>query len=823
MNFMDSDDVLSDNVFESCILFFEKNYELIDIVSFPMIFFDGRKGEHWLNTKFKKGTRVISLRDEYTISTLTTSASFIKAEAMKNIKFDKRLLTCEDAKVVYTIMMEKESLGVVDNCVYWYRRRTNGMESAVQSSDLQKNYYIEYFDYFVDWIVKKSQEKYGYIPNYMQYLIGQQLQWRLSGDPDAKKALSVLSVDEFELYKSRIKEAYKLVPDEMILKQEKMYREHKNYLLQYKYNKLPDRIKFKNQMRLYYENTYVCDLSTCTTKINMIDVRDNILYIDGCFLILGIDEKTHIEIYVGLNGELQKCELNPRHKMDVFSLGEVIMPAIGFKNKIILNSDQENYEVQFWAKIENDIFQLRTIKFNNQTCVLSNIYKQSYYCNDGWIIKEKGNGILIENIIKTNDLMSYEENFLTEVKSKIGDSMIKKQAYNLREKFFALKLSGFGKMKKIWLISDRVNMAGDNGEAFFDYLLKIQPKNIDYYFVIGEGYPDADRLSSTGRVLYQGSEKHKIMHLFADVIISAHADEYIRNPFVYDKTTEIFRDLIMNKKFVFLQHGITKDDVSTWLNKYNQGINGLVTAAKPEYKAFLDNEYYYSQDEIWLTGFPRYDRLYHNEKKVITIMPTWRKSLNKANALGKGINGVCDDFINSEYFAFYNALINNEVLLSAAESMQYTIAFMPHPNIMGSLYLFHQAKNVKFYGFNDAYRDVFAESDLIVTDYSSSAMDFAYLRKPIIYCQFDADEFWKGNHSYEKGYFDYERDGFGEVEYNLDAVVNRIIEYMKHNCKMKELYKQRCDKFFAFNDKNNCERVFQRILSLDKDYKESSI
>lgn len=95
-------------------------------------------------------------------------------------------------------------------------------------------------------------------------------------------------------------------------------------------------------------------------------------------------------------------------------------------------------------------------------------------------------------------------------------------------------------------------------------------------------------------------------------------------------------------------------------------------------------------------------------------------------------------------------------------------------------------------------------------------MDFAYLRKPVVYCLFDDDTFMAGAHVYVKGYFDYERDGFGEVEYDLESTVDRIIEYMENDCKLKDKYRERIDKFFAFNDQNNCQRVYEEIIKLDK-------
>ena len=56
VNFLDSDDKLSENTLEEVYLFFEQHYIETDVVAIPMYFFDGQTGEHILNYKFKKGS-----------------------------------------------------------------------------------------------------------------------------------------------------------------------------------------------------------------------------------------------------------------------------------------------------------------------------------------------------------------------------------------------------------------------------------------------------------------------------------------------------------------------------------------------------------------------------------------------------------------------------------------------------------------------------------------------------------------------------------------------------------------------------------------------
>lgn len=93
----------------------------------------------------------------------------------------------------------------------------------------------------------------------------------------------------------------------------------------------------------------------------------------------------------------------------------------------------------------------------------------------------------------------------------------------------------------------------------------------------------------------------------------------------------------------------------------------------------------------------------------------------------------------------------------------------------------------------------------MITDYSSVAFDFAYIKKPLIYYQND-------DYHYEKGYFDYETMGFGDIIQTEEELIDKIIEYIENNCQMEEKYQKRVDKFFKYTDKNNSKRVYEWIL-----------
>lgn len=181
-----------------------------------------------------------------------------------------------------------------------------------------------------------------------------------------------------------------------------------------------------------------------------------------------------------------------------------------------------------------------------------------------------------------------------------------------------------------------------------------------------------------------------------------------------------------------------------------------------------------------------------------------------------GIWSLRNNFSTSVYATFYRELMHNVRLRDAAKKLGYTIQIKIHPSYSSHIEGFQFDDRVKVVEENSSYQDIYSKSSLIVTDYSSSVYDFLYLRKPIFYAQFDFNEFFSGKHICNKGYFDYERDGFGEVEYDLEGTVDRIIEYMESGCQLKDKYRERIDNFFAFNDQNNCQRVYEKILELDK-------
>lgn len=370
------------------------------------------------------------------------------------------------------------------------------------------------------------------------------------------------------------------------------------------------------------------------------------------------------------------------------------------------------------------------------------------------------------------------------------------------------------KKRPLWLFADRVNKADDNARALFEYVCSLPrtPESPRFVFTVSGTDEERRDLEKVGEVHPILGWRYKVDFVLADFLISAYRTQAQRMPFSR-KVIEYAKDLVNRPKFVFLRHGISICDMSNAVGRAQVNARIMLSGAPRECESILSGNYGYTTREVKLCGLPRYDRLYHDERRCVTFMPTWRNYL--VTRKGAYVHKVTDAFADSPFFRVYRELFSDRELKELCEKTGYTLQLMMHPNMLDSLEALEIGPHVRILPLEMRYRDIFAQSDVLVTDYSSVAFDFAYLKKPILYFQFDKDEFFSEH--CDKGYFDYDRDAFGDVETDLRGLVSRLRGYLEGDCKMKPEYVKRVDDFFAFTDKNNCKRIYEAILEASRE------
>ena len=342
--------------------------------------------------------------------------------------------------------------------------------------------------------------------------------------------------------------------------------------------------------------------------------------------------------------------------------------------------------------------------------------------------------------------------------------------------------------KKIWLISDREMSAGDNGEAFFRYL---QDKDVCSVFAISKKSKDYDRMRSIGRVVDYDSLKYKVLLCCAE----CHCSSQLIHMENHRETPQIF-----------LQHGVAEKDISKMINPASHENFYIVTSAKGEADYMKSDNFTISPDHVLLTGLARLDYLENDPQKLIVIAFTWRASL--AGIMEK-------EFEESDYYKNLCRIMQDQQLAEKLKGMGYSLKIRLHPEMEQYLSMLPKSEYWDFY--TDSYNQMYSQASLIVTDYSSAVFDFAYLKKPILYYQFDGDDYYDSSPFVAKGFFEYDKNGFGPVTGSYDEFAEQLLDMAGKGCVMEEKYQNRVDDFFAFRDKNNCERIYRSVKEiLDK-------
>lgn len=809
VNFLDSDDKFREDTFKNVFDFFEKHYDEIDLVSVSVDFFDREHGNHPLNYKYWK-TQVLDLKEKIDYPQLFANSAFFKRELFDKFQFDTKLVNSEDALLINQILLEKMAYGLVKEGKYWYRRRKDE-SSTIDNVKFKEEFYLDRLNNYFKKLIDVSLKKYNWVHKFIQYLIVYDLQWMIR----VRNINNILSPLELnEVYKA-IKDVLNYVEDDVILRLRDDDLNLRNHILAIKHSDV--RVDYRSNVKctgihskfngddlcIYSGDVIVDKLNIHKFGIDIIEIRGNHLFISGyLYSFIDNDEIT-----------IEAIKLNDNGLKEVFSAKKVYYPnrEKNFLGCVIESSYDFDLKIPLNTH-ENSIIKLQVTYIKDRSLNLS--YQLDMNFNDYVRLSKKSNYSVWGNYILEYSNNNFIVTNYTYIKLIKKEFSILKYVFNSKEPFYTsilafrivyLLLYPFYRNKRIWLFMDRRESGDDNAEHLFKYAIK-QNDGIKKYFTVSEKSDDYANLSKLGNILPFYSIKHRLIYLFAEKVISSHPDEIILNPFM-GKNIRLYCSLINSEK-IFLQHGVTKDNISSWLRKYDKNLSLLVTVSDLEKKSFFEEGYNYDKNVVQTLGFPRFDNLLEikedkgiSSKKQIIIMPSWREELvGKTNNQIKG----------SEYFIHINSLINNEQLINAAKKLGYTILFKPHPLVYSFIDLFDKNDYVQVDN-ESKYQDLFKNSDLMITDYSSVAFDFSYMKKPVIYYQY-ADDY-----NFKNGYFNYKTMGFGEIINEENELIRTVIEYMENDCKMKEEYKNRVNEFYKYDDKNNCKRVYDAIFDIKYD------
>lgn len=368
------------------------------------------------------------------------------------------------------------------------------------------------------------------------------------------------------------------------------------------------------------------------------------------------------------------------------------------------------------------------------------------------------------------------------------------------------------KRKNLWLICENKNEARDNGYWLFKYITENHPE-CDVVYAINPNCKDHKKVEKLGKTISYGTFIHWIYYLAARVNISSQKNGKPNAAVCY--LLEVYG--IRKNKRVFLQHGITQNDVS-FVHYENSKFSLVITTTARETE-YMKNHFNYPGNEIQMAGMARFDRLYEASKenrdnsKTLLIMPTWRSWISPPSHAKSEYTNV-SQIRETEYYKAWNSLINSTRLKEIIESVNGKIVFYQHREMQRFRELFVSDDSLLEIVMPDTgdVQNLLINSDYLITDYSSVAFDFAYMDKELCYYQFDYDRY-RSEH-YSEGYFDYQTDGFGPVSTKLDSLLDNVELFFKREYDNEKKYSIRRKEFFNLKDNENCKRNYELIKEL---------
>ena len=793
ISFTDADDLWSPGAFEKAAEVLDAE-ESVDLAAARIRYFDGMEGFLYEDEQ-EEPDRIVSINEEPDLVQIHANAVLYRAAALKGLSFDPAVTGWEGALFLSGCMARNDRYAIIYSETYNYRiRMDNGNLS--RQYDRHPGYFMEDPQRCIGGILSAGRGEDGSVSPYFQRAAMTLISRRLE-----EKSFGVLSDGELGRYKEALKELIQDIDDSVILSQRGLSRARRFYALRLKNGGLaPERFSVIEN-RLAFDGKELFSLTgRASTDIEIMDVVGDTVIIEGRTTIPVLDEEISF-FFRSEDGTVWECGNFPKYDYPVYSLGDTVYVQRGFRLEIPV---KKTIKMNVFIGFRGEEFKSR-IRYGHWSR-LSNEIQNLYYTKNGICIRRKEKMLILDTDPPVKVMNKALEEELSETctpaQIRLRDQVKKARRFRL---------------KPVWLFADRISTASENGEYFYDFVRDHYGRKVKMYYALSRESSDYERMKKKANVIDFESEEFKVIYLSADKYVSSHSTELVIRP--KGTEAECFRDLY--PPLVYLQHGVLEKDLSKLQNKLRRNARIFVCSAPDEYRGLLDGNYGYTEREVKLTGLARHDlitdQIGQTGNRVI-IAPTWRKNISSRLDPVKGGRTYNPDFIHSGFYRFYQDLMSDPRILSEMRQRGYTGVLKLHPYMAKQKEDFQENDVFRVLTESATYAEQFRGSALLITDYSSIAFEYAYVKRPVIYTQYDKDTFYQ-EHIYDQGYFDYERDGFGPVCYDYESTVEAILQMLRNSCAVEEVYQQRRDRFFPFSDGKNGERIYQEILRIDQEDK----
>lgn len=353
--------------------------------------------------------------------------------------------------------------------------------------------------------------------------------------------------------------------------------------------------------------------------------------------------------------------------------------------------------------------------------------------------------------------------------------------------------------------------AQDNSFYFFRYCMEQLPasERRHVYYIIDKRSPDYQYVSKYGsNVIQFMSIRHMIYAMACRILIST---DTVQHLYAWKSKQNPVKTRIEKKPEMFLQHGVTMlKDVSS-----SFGVDGMypmkyfVTTSRAE-QAVVAEHLGYSPEQAPILGFARWDALRDtsgSDGRNILIMPTWRLWLENADD---------EEFESSEYYRGYMDVFTSRRFETILEKNDLTAILYLHPKFADRFGSFAKLEGgrIECVRFGEKrLNDLIMNCSLFITDYSSVCWDVLYMNKPVLFYQFDYDQY----EDLQGSFIDMKESLPGRRSTDAEGLLDSIEESIGDGFTVPQEYSGLLDGYFEYRDSCNSERIYRFLTEHEKD------
>lgn len=355
--------------------------------------------------------------------------------------------------------------------------------------------------------------------------------------------------------------------------------------------------------------------------------------------------------------------------------------------------------------------------------------------------------------------------------------------------------------KKINLFYEKFSSKVEEG-AYDLFLLAKKSNQSKNYFIIDEHSEDYPKIKSVKNVVKKYSIKYYWLVFNSSNFISTEAPIHLN---IIRSNNTALRRSTCDKKFIFLQHGITymkcQGDGSTFAKNKEGEATYIIVGSEKEKDAVVDM-LKLNEEQVLNTGLPIFSKIdfkhiNENSDDIVTLMLTWKP--------------YEEQLYSFEESTYYKNIVEICDMLTKYIDKE-KIVIIPHPKVFDLLTSTDMKENV----WQGKISEILEKTKMLITDYSSVCYNTFYQGGGVVFYQPDLELY----ETYNGPLVPTDDEYIGKRAFNMkeletiskECLQNGKVDLSKlRNKKFEENYST----INEFSDGKNIERIYEKLQELN--------